>query len=81
MNKAAIEQVAVNRTAVSYRSYFIILGIADDQIDSEQVRNMIKAGKRIERIDMFARLKVSQKGTDKRGTPHDPESGKKRAAV
>ena len=36
-------------------------GIADDQIDSEQVRNMIKAGKRIERIDMYARLRVSQK--------------------
>lgn len=31
-------------------------GIADDQIDSEQVRNMIKAGKRIERIDIYARL-------------------------
>ncbi|MCM1246441.1 MAG: hypothetical protein NC293_12440, partial [Roseburia sp.] len=25
-----------------------------------QVRNMIKAGKRIERIDMYARLKASQ---------------------
>ena len=36
-------------------------GIADDQIDSEQVRNMIKAGKRIERIDLYARLKVSRK--------------------
>lgn len=36
-------------------------GIADDQIDSEQVRNMIKAGKRIERIDIYARLGVSQK--------------------
>ena len=35
-------------------------GIADDQIDSEQVRNMIKAGKRIERIDLYARLKVSR---------------------
>ena len=31
-------------------------GIADDQIDSEPIRNMIKAGKRIERIDLYARL-------------------------
>lgn len=31
-------------------------GIADDQIDSEETRNMIKAGKRIERIDLYARL-------------------------
>lgn len=31
-------------------------GIADDEIDSEQVRNILKAGKRVERLDMYARL-------------------------
>lgn len=31
-------------------------GIADDVIDDERIRNIIKAGKRIERIDMYARL-------------------------
>ena len=31
-------------------------GIADGSIDSEQVRNLIKAGKRIERIDLYARM-------------------------
>lgn len=36
-------------------------GIVDDQIDSENVRNIIKAGKRIERIDMYARLGVEKK--------------------
>ncbi|MGN0437291.1 MAG: alpha-E domain-containing protein [Lachnospiraceae bacterium] len=36
-------------------------GTVDDQIDSENVRNIIKAGKRIERIDMYARLGVSKK--------------------
>ena len=35
-------------------------GIVDDHIDSEQVRNIIKAGKRIERIDLYARLGVSR---------------------
>lgn len=35
-------------------------GIVDDQIDSEQIRNIIKAGKRIERIDLYARLKVDK---------------------
>ena len=35
-------------------------GIADDRIDSEQVRNIIKTGKRIERIDLYARLGVSR---------------------
>ena len=34
-------------------------GTIDDRIDSEQVRNIIKAGKRIERIDLYARLGVS----------------------
>lgn len=31
-------------------------GIVDDRIDSEQVRNIIKAGKRIERLDLYARF-------------------------
>lgn len=35
-------------------------GIADDQIDSEETRNIIKAGKRIERIDIYARLGMGQ---------------------
>jgi len=36
-------------------------GIVDDQIDSEQIRNIIKAGKRIERIDLYARLELDKK--------------------
>ena len=35
-------------------------GIVDDQIDAEQIRNIIKAGKRIERIDLYARLEVDK---------------------
>ncbi len=35
-------------------------GIIDDQIDSEQIRNIIKAGKRIERIDLYARLELDK---------------------
>ena len=35
-------------------------GLVDDQIDSEQIRNIIKAGKRIERIDLYARLEVDK---------------------
>lgn len=34
-------------------------GIVDDSIDNPQIRNVIKAGKRIERIDLYARLKLS----------------------
>ena len=36
-------------------------GITDDLIDSENVRNIIKVGKRVERIDLYARLKQPKK--------------------
>lgn len=61
MNRAAksaapmIELQKVNDNLLAF------YGIADDQIDSENVRNIIKAGKRIERIDMYARLGVGKK--------------------
>lgn len=32
--------------------------IMDDSVDNAQIRNVIKAGKRIERIDLYARLKM-----------------------
>lgn len=35
-------------------------GIVDDQIDSKEILNIIKVGKRIERIDLYARLGVSK---------------------
>lgn len=33
-------------------------GMADDSIDSQNVRNIIKTGKRIERLDLYARLNM-----------------------
>ena len=35
-------------------------GICDDMILDENVRNILKVGKRIERIDLFGRLKSSK---------------------
>ena len=35
-------------------------GMVDDQIDAEQIRNIIKTGKRIERIDLYIRLGKSR---------------------
>ena len=61
MNKAAVSRSPLIELQYVIDHILSFWGIADDQIDSEQVRNMIKAGKRIERIDMYARLKVSQK--------------------
>ncbi len=61
MNKAAASKSPLIELQDLMDHILAFWGIADDQIDSEQVRNMIKAGKRIERIDMYARLRVSQK--------------------
>ncbi len=36
-------------------------GIVDDSIDSENVRNIIKVGKRVERLDLYARLHMPAK--------------------
>lgn len=60
MNRAAkskspmIELQKVNDNLLAF------YGTVDDKIDSENIRNIIKAGKRIERIDMYARLGVSK---------------------
>lgn len=35
-------------------------GIADDMIESENVRNIIKTGKRIERLDLYGRLQMER---------------------
>lgn len=60
MNKAAVSKSPLIELQYLLDHILSFWGIADDKIDSEQVRNMIKAGKRIERIDMYARLKVSR---------------------
>ena len=60
MNKASASSSPMIELQYLMDHILSFWGIADDQIDSEQVRNMIKAGKRIERIDMYARLKVSR---------------------
>lgn len=36
-------------------------GLTDDMIPDENVRNIIKVGKRVERLDLFARLHLPQK--------------------
>lgn len=61
MNKAAASNSPMIELQYIMDHILSFWGIADDQIDSEQVRNMIKAGKRIERIDLYARLGVSRK--------------------
>lgn len=61
MNKAAKSKSPLVELQKVNDNILAFYGIADDIIDSENIRNIIKAGKRIERIDMYARLGVGKK--------------------
>lgn len=61
MNKAAISQAPLFELQHVLDYLLAFWGIIDDRIDSEQTRNIIKAGKRIERIDLYARLGADAK--------------------
>ncbi len=56
MNRAKISRAPLIEMQRVIDNLLAFWGIADDSIDSEQVRNIIKTGKRIERIDLYARL-------------------------
>lgn len=56
MNKAKISKAPLIEMQKVMDNILAFWGIADDSIDSEQVRDIIKAGKRIERLDLYARL-------------------------
>ncbi len=56
MNKAAASDAPLFELQHVLDVLLAFWGIVDDRIDSEQIRNIIKAGKRIERIDIYARL-------------------------
>ncbi len=60
-------------------------GIIEDQIENEQTRNLIKAGKRIERVDLYARLALPREKIEREvrrlshriercGIPYDREA-------
>ena len=61
MNKAAKSNAPLIELQKVNDNLLAFYGIVDDQIDSENIRNIIKAGKRIERIDIYARLGASRK--------------------
>ena len=55
-NKASVNQAPLMETQKLLDHILAFWGIVDDQIDSREVRNILKAGKRIERIDLYARM-------------------------
>ena len=60
MGKAAKSKAPMIELQKVNDNLLAFYGIADDRIDSESIRNIIKAGKRIERIDLYARLGVGK---------------------
>lgn len=61
MNKAKISDAPMLELQKVVDNIMAFWGIADDLIESENVRNIIKVGKRVERIDIYARVGAKQK--------------------
>lgn len=60
MNRARISNSPIIQLMDVRDNIIAFWGMVDDSIDSEHVRNIIKVGKLIERIDLFARLRCNK---------------------
>ncbi len=58
MNKAAVSDAPLIQLQKVSDNIVAFWGIADDSIDNENVRDLIKLGKRVERIDIYSRFKM-----------------------
>lgn len=65
MNKAKISRAPLMELQNVVDNLLAFWGIADDYIESETTRNIIKAGRRLERLDLYARLKMERKAITK----------------
>lgn len=57
-NKAKISKAPLIELQNVEDNLLAFWGISDDYIESKVIRNIIKTGKRVERIDLYARLKI-----------------------
>lgn len=60
MNKAKISRAPLIELQRVIDNILAFWGIVDDSIDNEQIRDIIKTGKLIERVDLYARLGQSR---------------------
>ena len=58
MNKAAVSDAPLVKLQRVIDNIVAFWGIVDDSVDNANVRDLIKLGKRIERIDIYSRLKM-----------------------
>jgi len=61
MNRAGVSRAPLIEMQRVIDNILAFWGIVDDSIDSEHVRNIIKSGKRMERVDLYARLGIDRK--------------------
>jgi uncharacterized alpha-E superfamily protein len=82
MNKAKISNAPLLELQNVEDNILAFWGISDDFIGDDVIRNIIKTGKRVERIDLYARLKLDKNdlkrevdklasGLEKSGMPFD----------
>lgn len=60
LNKAAESEAPMLEFQRILDDILAFWGIVDDQIEDEETRNIIKVGKRVERIDLYGRLKMDR---------------------
>ncbi|MGN0406656.1 MAG: alpha-E domain-containing protein [Bacteroides sp.] len=60
LNKAAVSEAPLIEMQNILDYILAFWGIVDDLIEDEETRNIIKVGKRVERIDLYGRLRVDR---------------------
>lgn len=60
LNRAAVSEAPMIEFQNILDDILAFWGIVDDQIEDEDTRNIIKVGKRVERIDLYARAKLDR---------------------
>lgn len=61
MNQAASSDAPLVELQEICDDILAFWGIVDDSIESEHVRNIVKVGKRVERVDLYGRLSMPRK--------------------
>ena len=65
MQKAALNESPFIELQKVQDDILAFWGIVDDQIDDEDTRNIIKIGKRMERLDLYARIHAERKAIER----------------
>lgn len=60
LNRAAVSEAPMIEFQNILDDTLAFWGIVDDQIEDEETRNIIKVGKRVERIDLYGRLRMDK---------------------